>query len=139
MAITDVRQYFKDRMYALGYNEWTDAFNIENIPSSILDKSFHVESGAIASSASNHQPHRFDCSITTRLFLKGYNNPSEAVDDAYVHCEDILGEILSPSNRLGTNVHDVQPVSIAVDPLTASNDNSVVLIIIFNAITFMKF
>lgn len=139
MALTDVRNYFRNRMYALGYNEWTDEFNIENIPSTILDKTYHVESGDIASTASNHQPHRFDCPVTIRLFLKGYDNPVSAVDDAYVHCEDVLAEVLLPANRLSDDIHDVQPVNIAVEPLTASNDNSVVLVITFNAITFMKF
>lgn len=139
MGLIDVRDLFKNKMNSLGYTEWEDEFNIENIPSSILDKSFHVESGDIASTASNHQPYRFDCPITLRLFLSGYLKPAEAVDDAFVHCEEILSEILSPDYRLGSLVHDVSPVTIAVEPLSASNDNTVVLVITFNVITFMKF
>lgn len=139
MGIANVRQYFRDRMDAIGYVEWTDGFNVENIPSTVLDQSYHVESGQISATTANHQPHRFDCPIVLRVFFKGFNDPIRAIDDAYGYAEDILAEVLLPSNRLSNDIHDVQPVSIAVNPLTQQNDNSVILEINFLAITFMRF
>ena len=126
-------------MDAISYNEWRDGFNVENIPSTVLDKSYHVESGDISTTASSHQPHRFDCSITLRVFFKGYGDPIQAIDDAYLYCEGILAEILDPANRLNNPLTDVQPQGISVNPLTLQNDNAVILEINFLAITFIKF
>lgn len=141
MGLVDVRAYFRDRLDSLGYTEWTDGFNVENIPSTILDRSYHVESGDISTTASNHQPHRFDCPVTVRLFIKGYLDPKSAIDDSYALCEDILAEVLLPTNRLDTanGLSDVQPQGISVRPLTLQNDNGVVLEINFLAITFLNF
>lgn len=139
MGLTDVRQYFRDRMDAINYNEWRDGFNVDNIPSTVLDRSYHVESGSISTTASSHQPHRFDCPITLRVFFKGYNEPAQAIDDAYLYCESILGEILLPENRFNNPLTDVQPQDISVSPLTLQNDNAVILEINFLAITFIKF
>jgi hypothetical protein len=139
MAISDVRQYFRDRMSALNYSEWRDGFNIENVPSSILEGTYHIESGEIASTASNHQIHTFECPIILRIFIKGFNDPIQAIDDAFDTSEDVLAEILLPSNRLDEAIKDVVPDSINVEPLSTSNDNSMILVMTFTCITIMKF
>lgn len=126
-------------MDTAGYTEWRDGFNFENLPSSILDRSYHIESGEIESTSSNHQVHEFNCPITVRLFLKGYLDPVQAIDDAYTDVESILAALLSPDDRLGTDVFDVVPGNIAIVPLATSNDNSLIVEMVFSAKTFMKF
>jgi hypothetical protein len=131
MFIADVRPYFRTRMETLGYEEWSDGFNNENIPETLLERVFHLESGEIAPTASNHQVHE--------VYLRGFNNPVEAIDNAYVVAETILADILLPANRFGTCIKDVEPGAISAKPLSDRNDNSVILEMSFVAKTFMKF
>jgi hypothetical protein len=126
-------------METLGYEEWRDGFNFENIPSTLLDKSFHIESGDVVPTTSNHQLHEFSSPIVIRVYLKGFLDPVEAIDNAYDTADDILAEILLPSNRLGTNVKDIVPTNISVKPLNDQNDNSVLLELSFEGITFNRF
>jgi hypothetical protein len=139
MSLIDVRSYFRTRMDSAGFTEWRDGFNFENLPSSILDRSYHIESGSIEATASNHQVHEFNCPVTLRLFLKGYLDPVQAIDDAYTDVESILSAILPPDERFGTAVLDVVPGSITIVPLADSNDNSLIVEMVFSAKTFMKF
>ncbi len=138
MGLSDVRAYFRTSMESLGYNEWRDGFNAENIPSTLLDNSFHIVSGDITPTV-NHQGHEFDCPITIRIFKKGFLDPVSAIDESYIDVETIYAEILSPANRLTVDVHDVVPTGISVNPLTLQNDNAAVVEINFNAKTFMRF
>jgi hypothetical protein len=126
-------------MEALGYIEWRDGFNTEDIPATLIDNSFHIESGEIAPTASSHQVYEFDCPVTIRVYLKGFLDPVSAIDDAYTAVEAIYSGLLLSSNRHGTTVQDVKPLSLKVSPLTLQNDNAVLVEINFNAKTFMGF
>lgn len=139
MALIDVRPYFRTKLESLGFVEWRTEFNVENIPRTLLTKSYHIESGIIAPTASNHQVHKFNCPIVIRVFLKGYLDPASAIDDAYISAQSILSAILPPAQRLNATVNDVVPTSIAVNPLNDANDNSVILEIGFDAVTFIKY
>lgn len=139
MALTDIRVYFRTQMEALGYVEWRDGFNADNIPSTLLDNSFHIESGDVTPTVSSHQVHEFDCPVTIRIFMKGFLDPVSAIDDSYASVETIYSGLLLPSNRLGTTVQDIIPTSVRVSPLTLQNDNAVLVEIDFNAKTFMGF
>ena len=134
-----VRTYFRDRLEFLGFEEWRDGFNFENIPSTLLDKSFHIESGDVAPTASNHQVHEFSSPIIIRVFLKGFLDPVEAIDSAFDSADDIMAEVLLPANRLGVNIKDVVPTNISVKPLSDQNDNSVLLELSFEGVTFNRF
>lgn len=139
MCLADVRIYIRNRMETLGYEEWRDGFNVENIPSTMLERSFHIESGDIAPTASNHQVHQFISPLIVRVYLKGYHDPVEAIDQAMETAEEILEDILLPSNRLGTEVKDVTPTNISVKPLNDQNDNAVILELGFDATTLKRF
>jgi len=139
MALTDARSYLRDRLEALGYEEWRDGFNIENIPSTRLSDAFHIESGSVDSAASSHQPHSFNCNFTLRVWLNGYLDLAEAIDDAYEKAEAIYAEILLPANRLSSTIQDVVPNSFSVTPLAESNDNTVQLEFSFLLKTFINF
>jgi hypothetical protein len=138
--LTSVRPYFRSRLLDLGFTEWTDGFNKENIPRSLLDGSFHIESGAISPTRSNHQVHEFTSAIVVSVFFKGYRNPAEAIERAISQSERILKSTLKASDRLeGDCIKDVFVGDINVSPLSASNDNAVTLEMGFNVITFNRF
>lgn len=133
MSLSAVRSYFRDRLDGLGFTEWTDGFNVANIPQTISDETYHLETGFIDSGTANQLTHRFDYSITVRVFFDGFNNPAAAIDRAIASSETILADVLDPANRLGLDIKDISPESITVAPRDESNDNDVILIMEFNA------
>lgn len=139
MALTDVRPYFRTHLNALSLKEHPDGFNVENIASTILDNSYHLEIGTIATSASNQRDHIFAMPIKVRVFLKGYRDPANEIDAAIALSENIMAEVLKPSNRYGTDIKDIIPVSIVPTPLDESNDNSVILEMDFTANVILCF
>lgn len=133
MSLSLVRQFFRNRLDGLGYDEWTDGFNFENIPQTVSDGTYHLENGVISSDKANFSTHRFTYPVTIRLFFLGFNDPADTIDKAILASEDILADILSPANRLGTDIKDIFPGTITVVPRDESNDNDVVLEINLNA------
>jgi len=139
MSLVSVRPYFRARLDSLNYVEWTDGFNIENIPQTILNNSYHLAIETIDSGPANQLHHEFTFPVTLRVFLRGYRDPAAAIDDAISQAETILAEVLSPSNRLGTEIKDVTPESIDVRALADSNDNDIVLEMVFNTVIDCNF
>jgi hypothetical protein len=123
-----VRDWFRTRIDGIGYREWTDGFNFENIPGSILDRSYHLEVGTITTGAANQLHYTFSYPVTLRVFLKGYRNPSLAIDDALNQANVIYQDLLLPANRLQIDgLKDVRPVSVTPRSLKLTNDNAVIL------------
>jgi hypothetical protein len=140
MTLGGVRGFFRTRLDGLGYNEWTDGFNIENIPSTVLDKSYHLAVGPIRSGPANQMHHVFDYPIVVSLFFKGFRDPSSAIDSSLDSAQDVLNDILDPAQRLQTNgLKDIRPNGILVRPLAGSNDNTVVVEISFNVVMLYAF
>ncbi len=135
MSFNTIRPYFGDRMAAVDpdLREWTDAFNIENIPSSILDKSWHLTFGNFNYTGTAHTCMSFDCPITLRVMLKGYRQPSEAVDTALIIADAILKECTRPVQRLNQpSIKNVLPSFVSVNALDTTNDNAAILEIQFS-------
>jgi len=139
MALTDVRTYFRGKLDALGYSEWSDGFNSENIPQSLLDKSYHLEIGTITSATSSHLTYTFSYPLTVKIFLKGYVDPSGAIDDAILQSESILASILDTASRVGLDIKDVIPGTVDVLQFDASNDNDLILQMEFISIIMCVF
>ena len=129
MALIKPLTYMRTQLDSLGYSEWSDGFNFENIPSSIIDGAYHLEVGIISSQSANQRAHQFSFPVVLRVFLKGFSDPKSAIDDALLRGDNILGAVLSEANRLtqAEDIKDVVPNSITVQELSASNDNSVIL------------
>lgn len=140
MTLGGVRDFFRTRLDGLSYNEWGDGFNIENIPSTILDKSYHLQVGQIRTGPANQMHHTFDYPITVSLFFKGFRDPSSAIDSSLDSAQDVLNDILNPAQRLQTGgLKDIRPVGILVRPLAGSNDNTVVVEISFSVLMIYAF
>lgn len=139
MSFTAVRSFFRTRLDGLGYQEWTDGFNFDNIPSSTLDGTYHLTTGTITGGPSNSIVHEFDYSITVRVFFRGELDPASAIDDALAEAETIHADILAPANRLGTAIKDIEPGTVDALPQDVSNDNNVILEMVFNANIFCDF
>ena len=86
----------------------------------------------ISAEPANQATHQFTYPLELRVFVEGFRDPKQAIDDAIVASETILSSFLTESIRLGTDIRDVVPVSVNLEPLDASNDNSVILFLNFN-------
>lgn len=133
MSIVDVRPFFRSRLEGLGFIEHDDAFDLDNVASTLLDDSFHIESGTIQGSGANQLNHDFDYAVTITLFKRGFSNPVEADDAIDQLIRDIHADILEPSVRLGTSIKDVVPGANNRSSLSDSNDNSIILKMEFTA------
>lgn len=137
-GITQVRPYFRSVCTGLGLREWRDGFNFENIPRTLLDRSFHIEtnSGSRRGAYSQQsQEIEQDCSV--RVFLKGFRNPADAIDRAMALYEEILESALS-EDRLGCDIKNVFLNTMQILPLDPTNDNSVILEVTFTCLIIIK-
>ena len=135
MSFKTIRPYFQERMSAVDaeFREWEDAFNIDNIPATILDKSWHLRFQPFSyNTGGAHTCLSFECPITLSVFVKGYRNPVEAVDMALIFADAILKECTKPVLRLNQpKIKNVLPNNVSVRELSDSNDNAAVLEIQF--------
>ena len=46
MSLSNIKSLFRTRLEGQSFEEWEDAFNLENIPNSSLDKAFHIQIGS---------------------------------------------------------------------------------------------
>lgn len=131
MSWTAARPYFNAILETLEYREWPDAFATDNIPDTVLDKSFHVGIGPIAGTKQNHLDQETEMQVVLRTYFKGYRNPQEALDTAIAETETVVKEAIKVSDvggRLSTaGILNVVFNEAAFDPIDASNDNAVVV------------
>lgn len=141
MTLGGVRTFIGNKLTTLGLKQWADGFNRENIPANILNKSFHIEHGTFAITVGGQQTHEFRGPMTVRVFFSGYRDPLTAKDTALQFANTIFEALLAPDFRLseGTNLKDIRPVSVVPVPLAASNDNSLILELVFELVLHYRF
>lgn len=138
MSLASVRPYFRNALQSLGFIEHEDAFGLDNIGSNVLDGRFHLESGTVFSAAAPQVTHEFSYSITVRVFRKGFRNTLEAYDAIDLDAQAIYEVVLDTANRLTeynipTNIKDIIPESYVAVPLAETNDNAIILEMVFTA------
>lgn len=135
MSLKPIRQYFKDRISSLDsdYVEHTDAFNTANIGENNLDKAFHIFYGSAQTSALNHLTTLDVVNATVSIFLKGYRDPIEALDDSMDFANKFRIECIKPAfATTGEFIKNVVCTSINASPINEQNDNSIVIRLEFN-------
>lgn len=135
MSFTDLRPYFQKRMKTVDpdFKEWADAFNIENIPSTILDKSWHIEFGPFSYIGTAHTCLHFSCPVRIQVFFKGYRDPQKGVDYGLKNAHAIVKEVCNPLYRLNqAKIKNVLPNLIDIRELAQGNDNCAVLELTFD-------
>ena len=125
--IASVRPFFRDRLENLGYEEHLDAVDFNNVASKVLDDTFQLETNSITGEPANQLDHNFDYGLTLRVFKSGFRDPVSAYDEVDGIIDNIYGDLLSPSVRLGTNIKDIVPISVDKIPLSGSDDNDIIL------------
>lgn len=133
-SLNKVRPFFRAvlKRAPLKLVESFDAFDDDNIPSGILDKTFMMIKGRTTSGSSNHQIHNFIYPLQVKVFIKGFNKPVEAVDRSDTLALAIYDELLKPSIRLGEDLKDIIPVGYDVKSLSDNDENDLILEMDFN-------
>jgi hypothetical protein len=119
-------------MGGLGYTEHDDGFAVDNIPETILDKSFHVFIETIDGGPINHTHQDTESTVVLRVFFKGYRLVSEAIDNSILSVEEIIFDVCKVANRTATLLNVVFN-SADFNPLNAENDNGVFVEMRFGA------
>lgn len=134
-GLSEIRPYFRSHMDALNFKEHKDAFNYENIPSTIINKSYHLDTGTGGRKGeytNQSQDIEHDCVV--RVFFKGYRYPALAIDEAMTSYDTILARVLSAENRLQVGIKNIYLNDVSIKPYQASNDNLVLLEITFTCL-----
>lgn len=125
---TAVRPFFRSRLESIGLVEHEDSVDFENIGSTILDKSFQLDTQNATGEAAVNVAHPFDYGLTLRVFLRGQGRTnSKTFDEADQLVDRVLQVILDPAARLGQTIKDIIPNSVAKTALSGSNDNDLVV------------
>lgn len=133
MSLKESRDYMRAQAVAVGLREWPDGFNFENIPSSVIDRSFHVISSNAVGIKNNQYDQEINFEHTIRVFVKGFKNVSQGIDSITEIVEDLIKEIVAPRNRL-TNTNGIKNVvfeNFSIDAGNQSNDNLIVASVTF--------
>jgi len=138
MSVTLVVPLFRTRMDGLDYSEWTDTFDIENIPSTILDKSYHVEVNDGSGGVINQHVQNVSMPVTLRVFRRGFRDPASMRDEMLGDMETIICDILLPAVRLSSGIKNIVFDSFSLLPLDDSNENSIILEMNFTAIVILQ-
>ena len=133
MSLTEVRPYFRTRLESLNFHEWTDGFNFEEIPESIIDRAYHLTVGSLGLIEVNHTINKIAYPILLRVYLKGFRDPASAIDDAISEGEDIICEVTKITNATQQGIKDVVFGSFEPIPKSETNDNIVLLDFSFTA------
>jgi len=125
------------------YEEWTDSFNIENVPTTVLDSKYHVGLGALTSSPQQDRSIQDQFPVVLTIWKRGFVDIVTATDELLDVANCIRLDIIDVENvelykqaeitagRTG-NIEDVQSVSITPSEIAASNDNIVQIQLEFN-------
>lgn len=124
MSLSAIRPFLRTRMNALGFTEWTDGFNFDNIPETILDKAYHISSPSADGRAVTMHDLQVDFGHEIEVFRKGFNDPAEAIDMIIEDMEDIICDLLDPEQRFDGHLN-IEIKGFTLEPLNDENDNSV--------------
>lgn len=121
-------------MIELGFTEHKDGFNVENIPSNILDRSFHTSYGGFTGISKSQATQASDVAITLRVFFKGFKEVLDKTDQAVDACEEIIAACVTNENvleRMNLKITNADFESLDIEQLATTNDNSFICTIVF--------
>lgn len=133
--ITGSLTYCRNILTGLGLVEWTDAFNFENIPRTLLDDMFHIQVGTVSRRNEHHDNIEINVPLTIRTFGRSFVDTGAGRDSAINLGDSIIDEFVKASNRLNdTDIKTIQFDNLNLQALNDTNDNSLILVLDFTAL-----
>lgn len=134
MSLSQIRTYFNTRIAAVDstYFEWNLAFDPNNIPRNLKNRSYYIKIGQVSSGPLGDQFVQDQAAVTLQLYFNGQRDTQSLVDTAIDEAHDIRMECVSVANAMsGTNIKNVVCNSITSETLSGS-DNSVIVTLEFS-------
>lgn len=123
MSLTAVRPYFRARAASSSWKEWKDVFDENNIPSTLIDGSFHLPPFTTNVSRQNQLDAEISVSQKVTYFRKGFQNVADGLDKAISGSETFIKACLKASNRLtGAGIKNVTLAGVSHDQVGNNND-----------------
>lgn len=141
MKLSDVLPFFRTQLNALQYKEWVDSFNFDNIPSTILDRRYHLELNDALGVRNNQLDQECNAPVTVRVFFKAFRNTSAARDFAVTKGQELIEAILQPEVRVADYADGIKNIvfdSMLIEDAIVSNDNITVLTLGFTALVYLQ-
>lgn len=115
--------YLREQLNLLNYTEHDGEFDQDNIASTVLDRTYMITPQGLTSTRSSHTSYEWTFPANVTIWLKGFRNPSEAVDAALESAEAVLDNVLDISQRYSqSGMSDIYPTSIDFEPIDSSNN-----------------
>lgn len=137
MYLDQLRPRFKTICQNVGLAYHEDAFAVDNIPSSILNKAFCLEIGQINLVQTDQNILTLSCPVTVRFYLSGYRDPISAIDQSMVIAENLVIESQSCVNRFAAPLKNIVLGSILPQAIAEDNDNAVLTTVEFTALIIL--
>lgn len=138
MSLDAIRPYFRARCEAVGLIEHENSFDINNIPDTIIDDTFHIQFNSFNGIKANQNDQELSIPVTIVFFKNGYRYSYEGIDNALIKAEALIKEVQKPANRLGTIIKNVTTGSCLIEPISQSNDSTIMVNLIFNVIMTLQ-
>jgi len=142
MSVSSIRQYFKDSFARVDSSriEWRDAFNTENVPETILEKSYHIAFGSTSAVTLADSSLDLTIPVDVTFWVRGYLDSTEAIDTAMDLAESLSLDAITVDNSMYYNgfIKRVALINIDLAPIDASNDNIVKVVVGFDVLYITK-
>lgn len=139
MSYELIRPFFQENLAKLSLEEHEDAFNIANVPNTLLEQTYCLEFSERVRTSQSHSDLSLEVPIILRVFKKGFLDTREAFDAGLALEQQILKQILSPNIRLNKpSFKNILFDRASSNPLTGENDNAVMIEIGFTFVIYMK-
>ncbi len=124
----ELRTYIKSRISSLGtgYKEHDDGFDRDNIPRSLLDKSYHVSIASAENIEATGQINIDRVQATLQIFYKGFRNVRSTAEASYTKASTLRDKLTNPANFTSV-IKGCRVNSINVNPLSEDNNNSFII------------
>jgi hypothetical protein len=139
MSLTAVRPYFKTQLGTLGYKEHKDAFNVENVPSQALAKTYQLNIGSPRQVMVDQQSINIQTPVTLTMYGKAAKDTTISTDAAFEMVEEVVTLLMRPTNRLTQTFKNLLLLSVEVVPIDESNDNAIEVRMNFEVHTILSF
>lgn len=124
MTILNLYSHFEGLMEFFGFKEHEDAFNIENIGSSLLERAYHVNIPTIIGGAINQHAQDTSSTVVINFFVKGFRYPKDAKIKAVEIVDQLIRKACNITDRT-SGLLNVVFDSSDFDFIASSNDNIV--------------
>lgn len=122
MTLSEVRTVIRDRMFLLGYEEWTN-FSDTNVPATELERAFHVAVTGGAGTNLNMHVLKLPNDVVLTIWRKGFNNPVEAMDAGLASIQEVLCDLLNPAVRTLPAYRRIDLNSYSLEPVAGDNES----------------